>query len=71
MKFVFAYTTGDFSEALSMIGQSPERLASMVTGIFSLDRVGHAFDAFGNGAGQIKVLVKGLVAITYNVPSAN
>ncbi|MEZ5687498.1 MAG: hypothetical protein R3E21_01735 [Caenibius sp.] len=57
LKFVFAYTPDEFSEAFRMILKDPDRLKLMITGETGLSGVNAAFDALAAGE-DIKLLVR-------------
>ncbi|WP_221793025.1 zinc-binding dehydrogenase [Aquisediminimonas sediminicola] len=58
IKYVFAYDAQEFVDALEMIKQDPDRLASMVTGVTNFAGVAGAFDALISGGENIKILIK-------------
>ena len=57
LRFVFAYSAADFSNAFAMVCQAPDRLAPMVSGQVPFIGVGQAFDALSAGGTDIKLLV--------------
>ncbi len=57
LRFVFAYSPGDFADAFAMICQDPDRLAPLVTGTVGLEDVDQAFAALTSGDGHVKLLV--------------
>jgi len=58
MRFVFAYDAAEFAEAARMLGKDPARLAPLVTGHETLERVSSAFDLLERGGSQAKVLIR-------------
>lgn len=57
LRFVFAYSATDFSNAFAMICSQPDRVAPMVSGQVPLAGVEKAFDALSSGGTDIKLLV--------------
>jgi threonine dehydrogenase-like Zn-dependent dehydrogenase len=58
LRFVFAYSPAEFSDAFAMIVADPDRLAPMVTGHVGLTQIDDAFAALTSGdASQVKILV--------------
>lgn len=57
LRFVFAYTPDEFTEAFAMICADPEALRPFVTKRVDFARAGQAFDALGAGGEDVKVLV--------------
>jgi threonine dehydrogenase-like Zn-dependent dehydrogenase len=57
MRFVFAYNAEEFAEAADMLAKNPDRVAPLVTGHETLDRVTQAFDTLEQGGSQAKVLI--------------
>ena len=58
MRFVFAYKPEEFVEATRMLAKDPDRVAPLVTGHETLDRVTEAFDALERGGSQAKVMIR-------------
>jgi threonine dehydrogenase-like Zn-dependent dehydrogenase len=57
LRFVFAYTPGDFADAFAMVCADPERLAPMVSGSVAMADVDRAFAALGAGGTDVKLMV--------------
>jgi threonine dehydrogenase-like Zn-dependent dehydrogenase len=58
MRFVFAYDAEEFAEAARMLAKDPTRVAPLVTGHETLERVGSAFDLLERGGSHAKVLIR-------------
>lgn len=58
LRFVFAYTPAEFTEAFAMICARPDALAPLVTGEAGLADVGLAFTSLAGGGDHIKMMVK-------------
>lgn len=57
VRFVFAYSPPEFTEAFAMICKDPDKLSPMVTGSVGLADVDRAFAALSGGGEDVKILV--------------
>lgn len=57
LRFVFAYSPGDFANAFEMICRAPDSLAAMVTGHVPLAEIDEAFASLTAGGSDIKLLI--------------